>query len=49
MTSKSNQAAPATPRPNLDALYKPVGINAVTAAAMCCKTPKTVKNGTANK
>ena len=37
MTSKSNQAAPATPRPNLDALYKPVGIKSINAAALCNK------------
>ncbi|MBL6431390.1 MAG: hypothetical protein HPM95_10325 [Alphaproteobacteria bacterium] len=37
MTSKSHQTAPATPRPNLDALYKPVGINAINAAALCNK------------
>ncbi|SDT93273.1 hypothetical protein [Stappia sp. ES.058] len=37
MTSKSPQSAPATPRPNLDALYKPVGINAINAAALCNK------------
>ncbi len=37
MTSKSNQAAPATPRPNLDALYKPVGIKSINAAALCSK------------
>ena len=31
--SAKTQAAQPTPRVNLDALYKPVGINAVTAAA----------------
>ncbi len=39
MTSKVTQAAPTAPRPSLDALYKPVGINAVTAANIC-KTGK---------
>lgn len=39
MTSKSQQAAQQAPRPSLDALYKPVGISAVTAANIC-KTGK---------
>ncbi|WP_306027201.1 hypothetical protein [Stappia sp. MMSF_3263] len=39
MTAKVTQAAPTAPRPSLDALYKPVGINAVTAANIC-KTGK---------
>jgi hypothetical protein len=45
--SAKTQAAQPTSRVDLDALYKPVGINAVTAAAMCCKSAKTAKGGTA--
>ncbi|WP_349359755.1 hypothetical protein [Stappia sp.] len=40
MTAKPNDAAQANPRPDLDALYKPVGINAVTAATLCNKSKK---------
>lgn len=37
MSAKSDKATQATPRPDLGKLYKPVGINAVSAAALCKK------------
>ncbi|MHC5654477.1 hypothetical protein [Stappia sp. ICDLI1TA098] len=46
MTAKKPHPAETTPRPDLGALYKPVGISAVTAATLCRKPDVRVKAGT---
>ncbi|CUA95123.1 hypothetical protein [Pannonibacter indicus] len=40
---------PKAAAPNLADLYKPLGIQAVTAAAMCFKQSKAAKTGSARK
>lgn len=45
ISAKTQPAAPTSPRPNLDALYKPVGIGAITAATLHRKGGATPKGG----
>lgn len=49
MTAQPKKIEQPSPRPDLDKLYKPVGIQAVTAATLCRKgvapiTPKPLKH-----
>lgn len=49
MSTLAKQTPKAAQAPNLADLYKPLGIQAVTAAAMCCKQTKAAKTGTVRK
>ncbi|WP_169313683.1 hypothetical protein [Polymorphum gilvum] len=45
MSTPIAKSAPAAEKPNLDQLYKPVGIQAITAAALCSKSATGSKSG----
>ncbi|WP_430513109.1 hypothetical protein [Pannonibacter phragmitetus] len=49
MSTLAKQTSKAATAPNLADLYKPLGIQAVTAAAMCVKQSKAAKAGSARK